>query len=182
MIGNPEEPRRVGALLHSVSAVSVEDVEVEEGKQAILMMVADLDDVRMLGPSLGGLVSIELARDEAAAYAVPESPEAAIRMAQSMVSMLCHRSRRWVMSIPAQPNQDPDLVIGRGLRVGMKCASRLNEAEGEIKAQAQMINSQAMEIAELKESLRWEKLSPGEKHAESSDIARKRTWKGKDQC
>lgn len=45
----------------------------------------------------------------------------AISKAQAMVSALCkpkgHREHRdWMMSIPAQPDRDPDLVIGAALR------------------------------------------------------------------
>lgn len=47
--------------------------------------------------------------------------EARIEKAHAMVSALCKSrgtegTREWVMSIPAQPDYDPDLVIGAGLR------------------------------------------------------------------
>lgn len=46
-----------------------------------------------------------------------------LEKAHAMVSALCKRrgdpdAREWLMSIPARPNYDPDLVIGEGLRVG----------------------------------------------------------------
>ncbi len=47
-----------------------------------------------------------------------------IEAAQKMVSDLCHQRRRWIMSIPARPDYDPDLVIGGALRA----------ARGEIEA------------------------------------------------
>jgi hypothetical protein len=34
-----------------------------------------------------------------------------------MVSALCDGKRDWIMSIPARPDHDPDLVIGEALRV-----------------------------------------------------------------
>jgi hypothetical protein len=36
--------------------------------------------------------------------------------AHAMISDLCHRRREWIMSIPARPDHDPDLVIGASLR------------------------------------------------------------------
>lgn len=47
--------------------------------------------------------------------------ETQIEKAHAMVSALCkprgtEGTREWIMSIPAQPDHDPDLVIGAGLR------------------------------------------------------------------
>jgi hypothetical protein len=47
----------------------------------------------------------------------------ALEAAHEMVSALCKRrgaegAREWIMSIPARPRYDPDLVIGAGLRAG----------------------------------------------------------------
>lgn len=38
-----------------------------------------------------------------------------LEAAHKMVSALCHGERRWIMSVPAQPDYDPDLVIGQAL-------------------------------------------------------------------
>lgn len=67
---------------------------------------------------------------------VPAIPDLAERIerARNMVSMLCKRERDWIMSIPARPNEDPDLVIADGLRAGMDALeelSRLKAGEGE---------------------------------------------------
>lgn len=43
-----------------------------------------------------------------------------IERAHKMVSDLCHRRREWIMSIPARPDYDPDIVIGTGLRDAQK--------------------------------------------------------------
>lgn len=39
-----------------------------------------------------------------------------IEKAHQMINDLCHQRRSWVMSIPARPDYDPDLVIGKALR------------------------------------------------------------------
>jgi len=39
-----------------------------------------------------------------------------IAAAHAMVSDLCTGKRKWIMSIPAQMDYDPDLVIGQALR------------------------------------------------------------------
>lgn len=39
-----------------------------------------------------------------------------IKAAQAMVADLCEGKREWIMSIPARPEHDPDLVIGEALR------------------------------------------------------------------
>ncbi len=38
-----------------------------------------------------------------------------IQKAQDMVHRMCAGKQKWVMSIPAQPERDPDLVIYRAL-------------------------------------------------------------------
>ena len=58
----------------------------------------------------------------------------ALAGAHQMVSDLCKRQgepgwRRWVMSIPARPDYDPDLVIGAGLRAGDVLLARVDELE-----------------------------------------------------
>ena len=37
------------------------------------------------------------------------------KAAREMVSALCQQKRRWIMSIPARPDYDPDLVIAAAL-------------------------------------------------------------------
>lgn len=46
----------------------------------------------------------------------PAAVDARLEAALAMVAALCHGERRWTMSIPAQPGQDPDLVIADALR------------------------------------------------------------------
>lgn len=41
---------------------------------------------------------------------------AKIDKAHKVVCDLCSGKRKWIMSIPAQPNDDPDLIIGESLR------------------------------------------------------------------
>lgn len=45
-----------------------------------------------------------------------KSPEV-IQKAHDMVSAICDGRRDWIMSIPARPDSDPDLVIGTALSV-----------------------------------------------------------------
>lgn len=45
-----------------------------------------------------------------------ERAKQSIEKAHQMVSDLCHQKRKWVISIPARPDYDPDLVIGQALR------------------------------------------------------------------
>lgn len=42
--------------------------------------------------------------------------EARRQIAHEMINALCNRRREWIMSIPARPDHDPDLVIGASLR------------------------------------------------------------------
>ena len=62
-----------------------------------------------------------------------------IEAAHKMVSELCSGKKKWIMSIPVQPDEDPDIVIGDGLRAGglaIKTAcelqARVAELEGYI--------------------------------------------------
>lgn len=54
-----------------------------------------------------------------------------INKAIEMVSLLClpdssEGSRRWIMSIPARPDHDPDIIISEGLKIGKENAEILN--------------------------------------------------------
>ena len=40
--------------------------------------------------------------------------------AHKMVADLCHGTRDWIMSIPADEERDPDLVISAAIRAGIK--------------------------------------------------------------
>ncbi len=40
---------------------------------------------------------------------------AQVAQADAEVNALCHGSRRWTMTVPAEPDRDSDLVIGRAL-------------------------------------------------------------------
>ena len=60
-----------------------------------------------------------------------------IEEAHCMVVSLCKPrgspgSREWIMTIPARPDYDPDLVIGRALRVARQEILRLRGREDEI--------------------------------------------------
>lgn len=46
----------------------------------------------------------------------PDVLEREYKAAQQMVSDLCNGRREWLMSIPARPDYDPDLVISSALR------------------------------------------------------------------
>lgn len=54
-----------------------------------------------------------------------------LKAARDMVSALCHGDRQWTMSVPAQPNTDPDLVISDGLRAGSTLLSTLSSLKEE---------------------------------------------------
>ena len=44
--------------------------------------------------------------------------EKRLSRAHAMVSRLCKGEAKWTMSVPARPDEDPDLVIDQGLRAG----------------------------------------------------------------
>ena len=50
---------------------------------------------------------------------------AAIKRANEVVSALCDGRARWTMSVPAEPDSDPDLVISRALHLAEKRISEL---------------------------------------------------------
>jgi hypothetical protein len=55
-----------------------------------------------------------------------DAVDAAVEKAHGIISDLCHGRINWRMSIPAQPDSDPDLVIGEALRLQ---AARLSDVE-----------------------------------------------------
>ena len=72
-----------------------------------------------------------------------EAPEGAERLdldaiearreaAHEMINDLCQRRRDWVMSIPARPNHDPDLVIGASLRDGIRLVAEVRRLSLEL--------------------------------------------------
>ena len=52
----------------------------------------------------------------------------AIETALDVINELCQGKRRWVMSIPARPDDDPDLIISRAL---LSARTALSEPEEE---------------------------------------------------
>lgn len=60
---------------------------------------------------------------------------AKIDKAHKVVCDLCSGKREWIMSIPAQPDDDPDLIIGESLRKAraeiISLRSRVEELEKE---------------------------------------------------
>jgi len=66
---------------------------------------------------------------------------AKIERAERMVSSLCAGERRWTMSVPARPNDDPDLVIGDGLNAGRKAIQALVRERAEAKRELEHIKT-----------------------------------------
>lgn len=56
-----------------------------------------------------------LASSEARPVTETQDALAKIERAHQMISDLNHQRQRWVMSIPARPDEDPDLVVGEAL-------------------------------------------------------------------
>src|SRR5690606_22825000 len=54
---------------------------------------------------------------------------------------LCAGERRWTMSVPARPNDDPDLVIGDGLNAGRKAIQALVRERAEAKRELEHIKT-----------------------------------------
>ena len=52
--------------------------------------------------------------------------------AQQLVSDLCEGKREWIMRIPAEPDYDPDLVIGASLADIPKLVALVEELESEL--------------------------------------------------
>lgn len=65
--------------------------------------------------------------------------EARKEAANRMVSALCQREREWILSVPARPDYDPDIVISSSL-----C---------DIPALLDHIREQETQIAELREAI-----------------------------
>jgi 3-deoxy-D-arabino-heptulosonate 7-phosphate (DAHP) synthase len=75
-----------------------------------------------------------------------QEAEAQIQKAQEMVSALCkprgtEGTREWIMSIPAQPDHDPDLVIGAGLRGKQKLVDEVRRLKLELADAAEMLDA-----------------------------------------
>lgn len=60
-----------------------------------------------------------------------EAARRAIDTAHQMVAALCEGAREWVMSIPARPDHDPDLIIADGLEAGKKALSEIDRLRKE---------------------------------------------------
>lgn len=54
-----------------------------------------------------------------------------IEAAHRMVVALCKREREWMLSIPANPQRDPDIIIGDGLRAGRHALARAETLQRE---------------------------------------------------
>ena len=81
------------------------------------------------------------------------------RAAAAMISALCKPTydpdhRDWMMSIPARPDHDPDLVIGAALRDNRTLLAALETAEVQIAEQSARIAELERENEKLCEWLR----------------------------
>ena len=57
----------------------------------------------------------DMVRTQRVTWVTYSDVRALIARAEAMVSDLCHGRREWVMSIPARPKDDPDIVIADAL-------------------------------------------------------------------
>ena len=60
-----------------------------------------------------------------------EAAESALNDADDMVEGLCQGEREWIMSIPARPHHDPDLVIGAGISAGERAVAEVKRLQRE---------------------------------------------------
>ena len=54
------------------------------------------------------------------------------KFASLMVSALCSKERDWIMSIPARPEYDPDLVISNSLKDIPELIQEIERLQGEV--------------------------------------------------
>lgn len=59
--------------------------------------------------------------------------------AMQMISDLCNGRRKWLMSIPAQPNSDPDLVIAASLADVPKLVAEIERLRAKLAGDALQI-------------------------------------------
>ena len=83
--------------------------------------------------------------------------KARIKAAEQMVYDLCNGKRRWIMSVPAQPESDPDLVIAMALRESEAAISALEAELQATRGTPQPTLQQAIAVIENL-SAEWEKL------------------------
>ena len=55
----------------------------------------------------------------------PQHVQESITRAIKVVDELCHGKRRWTMSIPARPDEDPGLVISIALSKAATCIRQM---------------------------------------------------------
>lgn len=126
MMSNNGFPRRIRVDLMTSAERAVRDaveaVEAVGAHPRLTDAVVLLSDVQ--NAVADGVEALGLTQPASASRtpAAPLSEErevalAAIEKAHQMVSDLCARRREWIMSIPARPDHDPDLVIGEALRL-----------------------------------------------------------------
>lgn len=66
---------------------------------------------------------------------------AKIDRAYDVVSALCEGEREWLMSIPARPDHDPDLIIGDALLVARNEIARLAAELAALRAAGALIET-----------------------------------------
>lgn len=81
--------------------------------------------------------------------------EARAEAAHNLVVALCNGDIRWRMSIPAQPNSDPDLVIGASLRDNTRLAATARTALQQRDAAVKLLQ-EYMDFIEERDMPKWE--------------------------
>ena len=81
----------------------------------------------------------------------PLSADQMIERAFQMVSSLCLGRKRWVMSIPPQPDEDPDFVIGDGLIAGRDALKALAASEARVKKLEEALKETVDTLADMHE-------------------------------
>lgn len=76
-----------------------------------------------------------------------------LEAAMKMVSDLCNKSKEWIMSIPARPDIDPDLVIAASQRDCKYLIERVEELERKLGAAVDEATEQSMQRYHLRDKL-----------------------------
>lgn len=81
-----------------------------------------------------------------------------LEAARKMVSDLCHKRKEWMMSIPARPDVDPDLVIAASQRDCKALIERVEELQDTLTDTEQKASEACLEWSKRVEELERTKI------------------------
>lgn len=135
---------------HSVMNAIEMAIEVtwKQRKQRAESVVVDYADILERATAKAIAASLRESPNASVGPAPAEDVYAALDAADAEVDALCQTPRKWTMSIPARPNEDSDLVIGKALHLARKALNTRDARIADLERARDIANEEVRALRE----------------------------------